>query len=1080
MSLFTCLRLTPRVLVPLAAGLLMASNLAAQAGSITGTVSDQASGQPIAAAQVFIANLELGVISQQNGTFSIQNVPAGTHNVVVQRLGFQQASQTVTVAAGEAVTVNFTIVQAALQLDQVIVTGTPGGTQRRAIGNTVQRMEVADITRTTAISNFQDLLGARTPGIRFSVAPGNIGVGSQITLRGIGSFNTARNQPLIYVDGVRVNNNAGAGPILGSGQEVNVLNDFNPDEIESIEIIKGPAAASLYGTEASGGVIQIITKRGAEGAPQFNFSVRQGTNFVTDPAGKLGTYWLCPLRPAPQEGAANNCTAETIQPYNIYDEATRYIREGYFDWPTPNLFSYGHAQAYTMDVAGGTSSIRYFLSANYTDDAGIVDYNTQEVLRLRGNLSMLFTDNFTADVSTGFILGDARYDQATQSDGAIWQDMGWSNGYYLDRITPFGTPGSNVRLGGFQEHLPSDVREQTFATRDWSRFTGSATLNHTIPNIGLGDFLGTARITQRLVAGLDKGWDTNINYFPIEPGVVPEQLTEFTNRWDPVYTETVDGQMRYSRPISTSYSVDYAVTASIVPNVTWTFDTSFGTQYSVNQSDIFTNTGQGFASPLSRTINQLAQSRINTAYSYIEDKSFGFYVQQQVGWNDRLFVTGAMRFDNNSTFGEEAPARRYPRLSGTWVLSEEGFWNIEAVNSFRVRAAWGQAGRQPSAVAGFNIYAATPGPGGAAAIRPTSPGNPGIEPEVSSELEYGFDYALFNDRISGEFTYYTRENKGALLGVPTLSSFGFPGSVDQNLGQIDNWGWELTVNNRVFESSALSFDLDLSADFTDNKIVDLGNFAGSAGIRAGLPWPYLVEFDWVVDAEFMEPGDTRTPTTRNHFRQNVYATCDSGRSLAPDPTDPAQVQQWGIVPGGEVVPCTDVTRGLNLFAGRAFAPYSFSVAPRITLLDGALQVFALAEGQYGRWRHDSIQNWGHNYNNSRVSILEDDPFWVASNRRNATRQSREKGLFKADFWRLRDVGMIYSLPSSWVQRTGASRASLSVSGQNLWLIWQTQKEIFGHSVVDPEYGNTSNLGGTGSFYASPALSSVSATIRVTF
>ncbi|MQA92977.1 MAG: TonB-dependent receptor plug domain-containing protein, partial [Gemmatimonas sp.] len=221
----------------------------------------------------------------------------------------------------------------------------PGGTQRRAIGNAVQRMSVAEITQVAPVNTFQELLSGRTPGIRFSVVSGNVGSGQQVTLRGVGSFDMGRNQPLIFVDGIRVNNDTEAGPeVAEASGVVNVLNDFNPDDIESIEIIKGPAAATLYGSEASAGVIQILTKKGNEGAPEFTLTVRQGANFMIDPAGKLGTQWTCPVNPSPSPDCA---TQESLEQYNMYDEATRYIREGYFDWETPELFSSGHTQGYS-------------------------------------------------------------------------------------------------------------------------------------------------------------------------------------------------------------------------------------------------------------------------------------------------------------------------------------------------------------------------------------------------------------------------------------------------------------------------------------------------------------------------------------------------------------------------------------------------------------------------------------------------------------------------------------------------------------------------------------------------------------
>ena len=1040
--------------------------LSAQTGSIAGTVMDAGSGLPVASAQVFIAELDLGVLSQQNGSYNLQNVPAGTQTITVQRLGYREAAQTVQVPAGDAVVVDFAISESALQLDEVIVTGTPGGTQRRAIGNTVARLDASTVLQDVAVTNMQDLLTARTPSLRFTNLMGNVGAGSSITIRGVGSFSDSRNDPLIYVDGVRVNNESQAGPITGEGGIVNVLNDFNPEEIESIEVIKGPAAASLYGTEASAGVIQIITKRGNEGAPQFNLSVRQGSNFLIDPSAMLGTLWTCPTDPSP---GPTDCSQESeLEPYNMVDEANQYIRDGYFPWPTENLFQYGHTQSYNVDVRGGTETIRYFLSSGFDDEEGVLWFNTNERKSARANIGVLLSEALSLDVSMGYADGYTRFATPVTGDGGIWQDLVWSNGFYLDRINAFGTPRSNPRLGGFQEHLPSDVAE-VMATRDFSRFTGSATLNYTSPDFTFMDIDGS--LTQRLVVGIDKSWDTNQAVFPVEDGVVPEHLREFTDTWAAQYSETQTGEMTYDRPIQTNLSFDYATTLNLQPADAWRFSTSFGAQYYVDQFDRFQNAGNGFASTLSRTINQLSQSQILTTYEFIENKSLGVYVQEEVGWNDRLFLTGAIRFDDNSTFGVDAPAQQYPKVSGTWVISEENFWNVDQISSLRLRGAWGKAGRQPSSTSAQNIYVAIPGPGGSAAIRPDSPGNPAIEPEVSTEIEVGFDVALFDDRISAEFTNYHRRNEQALLNLAALSSFGFPGSVSQNLGRIDNWGWETLVSARIYENSTLAFDLDLSADFTGNEIRDLGDYPGSTTIRVGYPYPNFVTDNWVLRAEFDPNG-----RYRNAFGEAMSGWCDEGTSLAPEGAESPNI--YGRVPSGVEQPCQDIF-DQRILAGPAYDRYTFTVAPRLTLLQGQLQFFALAEGRYGRINQDSAHQWGHTYNNSQISRLENDAQWAVSERLNRSGASWELEIYRGGFWKLREVGARYSLPQALVQRTGAERATVSFSARNAWIMWQEQKEIWGLPIPDPEFGDPNDLDGS-NVYSTPGMTSLNATLRVTF
>ena len=319
-------------------------------GTITGRVVDAQSGLPVAAAQAFITDLDIGSLSQQNGSYVLANVPAGPRTVTVQRIGYREASQTVTVAAGQTAVLDFRITEEALALDAIVVTGTAGGTQMRAIGNSVNRLAAAAVAEQAALVNVQDMLTARTPGLSFSETSGQVGGGTTIRVRGVSSLSLGT-QPLIYVDGVRVDNNASAGPNIGDGSQSSSLNTFNPEDIESIEIIKGPAAATLYGTEASAGVIQIITKRGQAGAPRWDLSVRAGSNFMMDPAGILGTHYGCS-----EDGDASvrvTCAPENLVEYNPYDEGNAWVRNNRHLHPSlakGDLFNNGFGTTYSLSA----------------------------------------------------------------------------------------------------------------------------------------------------------------------------------------------------------------------------------------------------------------------------------------------------------------------------------------------------------------------------------------------------------------------------------------------------------------------------------------------------------------------------------------------------------------------------------------------------------------------------------------------------------------------------------------------------------------------------------------------------------
>ena len=1024
------MRFKPRCPLPLFAALLLfAPSLGAQ--QVTGRIIDQQAGQPLAAVQISISGTGIGALSQQTGRYLLLNVPVGTHAVTAQRIGYKTVTAQVTVTAGSTVVQDFTLSEEALGLDEIIVTGTPGGTQRRAIGNTVLSVKAADVTREVAVTSMQDLLGGRTPGLQFTRASGNVGQGSGIEIRGTGSFNL-RTDPIIFVDGVRVNNDSQAGPIVSDGSSVNVLDDFNAQDIESIEVIKGPAAATLYGTEASAGVIQIITKRGSQGAAQFDASVRYGTNYMKDPSGRLGTKWSCSTKPSPP------CTAETggLFSYDAYEEANLLIHQGYFpEWPTKNLYQNGVSESLNLSVRGGTQAIRYYLSTNYDYDEGTEWFNHDRSFGLRGNVSVVFSDNLALDFTTGFVDGYTRFGLPGQGQGGLWDDIVWGSGYCLPRINP----GKCERTLGFQEHLPTDVAKLD-VSRQSNRFTGGATLT----------FTPRTWFTSRAVLGLDKGWDENTSLYPLESVL------------SPVYQETSAGKIILERPRNTNLSVDLSATAKYAVTSAVGTATSVGFQYYVKEDSNFGTTGSGFASPLSRTVNQTPPASSTITYTAVENKSLGFYVQEQLSWNERIFVTGAMRFDNNSAFGDSRPAQIYPKLAATWTVSDESFWGVDLINSFRVRGAWGQAGRQPDTFARVTRYGVTSGPQGTTMLNPLGPGNDDVGPETSTELEVGFDVSILEDRISGEFSWFSKQNKDALLNVAEEPSKGSAGNFQRNLGQIDDWGWEAVLHTRVYDSRLLNFSVDFTGSHVDNEIKTLGDYPGNTNIRVGWQYPNYVTRYWILDAKFDPTGPIS-----NAWGQKISANCDSGVKLG-------DTGQYGINRGGAPVNC-QTKNADNLFVGPAFYTYRFSVSPTINLLNNAVSLHVLADGAYGKWNSCGTCEYGHRYDNSLVSRTEDDPFFIAGDR-YGTRQVWS--FFDASFWKLREIGARYNLPESLVSRLGADRASLSLSGRELGVIWARQPQVFGVEMNDPEMSNT--VPGGANYRLTPALTRLHAELRVTF
>ena len=340
----TCLALIAFLLA------LPAERLDAQAqGQIVGQVTEQATMRPLPGVQVYVEGAGLGALSRADGRFLILNVPAGTHTVVAERIGMRAVREQVTVAAGQAATVSFQLQAEALGLDEIVVTGTAGAARRREVGTAVASVNLAD--NPEPVVSVDQALAARAPGMTSLRSSGMAGSGSQIRLRGNVSI-AMSNQPLVYIDGVRLrsdgyalNHAVGQHVAFGPKDVMGPLNDINPNDIERIEVVKGPAATALYGTEAAGGVIQIFTKRGSAGSATWTAQVDQGVNRVQE-------------------------FGPPTAPYMRLDP---WLRDGW-------------QQRYALSVRGGAGNVSYYLSGGLEDNTGILPNDYENKYLLRGNL----------------------------------------------------------------------------------------------------------------------------------------------------------------------------------------------------------------------------------------------------------------------------------------------------------------------------------------------------------------------------------------------------------------------------------------------------------------------------------------------------------------------------------------------------------------------------------------------------------------------------------------------------------------------------------------------------------------------
>ncbi len=969
--------------------LLLMSPRLLEAQTITGRVQDQATGAPLAGAQVFIAELDLGGLTQVTGQYLLLNVPIGTHTLTVELLGYRPVTSTVTVSGAETVVQNIFMNTQALQLDEIVVTGTASGARLREIGNSVSVLD-ANIAELQPIVNVSDLLRGRVAGVSVGVGSGAVGTASTIKIRGSSTMRLVNDGPLIYIDGVRVNNRMESG-----SEDVSRIDDLDPAMIERIELIKGPAAATLYGTEAANGVLQIITKRGVIGAPQWNFTVRQGANWFRDPAGRTPTNW-----------GVNPNTGQ-VESFNIMEnKAERDL-----------MFRNGQLQYYGLDVSGGTADFRYFVSGSASNDEGATFNNSAKKYNGRVNITAQPSDQLTIQANAGVGLTRIQLPSDFPYQDAVF--------------------ASAIRLGdgdlrrGYRTAPPEANYERDADFNNANRITAGITLDHR----------PYSWFTQRLTFGLDV---TDQEESILNNLLSPESAEFFNAR-------NSSGSKEVNRDAVLYTTFDYAVSGTRTLSDNFLSTTSGGFQVYTKSINRITAEGVGFPAVGLSTVGATGEKTSDE--SIIENNTVGVYIQQQIGWRDRLFLTAAVRADDNSAFGENFDLVYYPKVSGSWVLSEEPFWGLDFVDSFRLRAAYGESGQQPDAFDALRSFTTRSAPSGTATVTPDSPGNSELGPERGVEIEAGFGASLFNDRVTLDFTYYDQTTKDAIVGRNVAPSLGFTESQFVNIGRISNKGVEVGLAARIIETQDFDWDVDFNFSTNHNKIEELGLDG-------------FLQLGWTTrHAEGRAVGSLFAPRV-------LEATLDANGVIDPD----SMLCDDGT--GQAVLTCDE---DAWIYQGHPDPTFEGTFSSAITFGD-RLTLSGLVQGRLGQTKYD-LQGWRRysSYQQTEMNFFP-ERFFVGDVAEAQFGSSGEFALWvnPASFIRFKELSLSYRMPAEWVQRIGANRGSLSVAARNLGMIWTTWQEFPHHDpeVVDPSNTFEGNREPQADAMT-PPLTSVQLTLRLT-
>jgi TonB-linked SusC/RagA family outer membrane protein len=908
------------------------------------------------------------------------------------RLGYQPASDSVAVAAGEVVNQNFALVPAPVQLDEIVTTAT-GQQSRLELGNSVATIAAAQVAEEAPITEFGNILSGRAAGVQVLKSSGATGTGTKIRIRGSNSVSLS-NEPLYYIDGVRMDATPDGYAYNIGGQSTSRINDLNPDDIENIEIVKGPSAATLYGIQAANGVVLITTKRGAAGRARWNAFVEQGV--VTDPNTYRTNYFGRSDDPAwDQAGdspsgctlidvAQGSCVQSRVETYNpLNDDSQRPL-------------SSGHRQQYGLNVAGGSEAATYYVSAEYEGEVGVFKLrgfdldsvreatnnaipdeqlrpNELDKLTLRANGTAKVASNADLQLSLGYLTSQLHL---LEQDNTLNSIIGSGDGA--------GVP-QDVNRGWFL--VPAEI----YAERNRQgigRFTGGLTAN----------WRPLGWLTTRATFGYDVTNRQDTQFWPTG------EINPFS------YPTQSEGELNITRAQTSQLSVDLFGAATYNVSSAWSGRTAVGAQFFRNLNTNSFAQGRG----LSRGTEAIfGAATTDASDDYVESRSAGGFIDQQMSFQNRLFLTAGLRLDDNSAFGRNFNTKPLPKLSASWIARDQqqgGF-----LNTLRLRAAYGQSTQQPGSIDALRFYAQAAvrkAAVSASGVSIANLGNADLKPELSQEIEAGFDATLLSNRASLEATFFYKQTEDALIEREIVPSLGTTSTQFFNLGQVSNTGVELRLDTRIIDNPSFAWDLTVSGSFTDNNLDELGE-----GVE---------------------------PITLGFIQRHVEGYPLGGIWDRP-------IRSFNDANGNNIIePGEFVVGDTAEFRGPALPTREFGLRTSFAFFRNLFNLGALFDYRGGHWIENGTDSFrcggGIIYCRALVdpsASLEDQANAVAYTYGDPGGFS-EWGFFEpAWFIKLRELSLTFNAPDHIARLLGASRASLTLSGRNLWTIDD-------YSGIDPE------------------------------
>jgi TonB-linked SusC/RagA family outer membrane protein len=992
----------------------------AQARALRGTVTDARTGEPVSGAQISIRDTGIGTLTNAQGRYLITQVPEGRIEVRVLFIGYATQSAETTVAAGETVTLDFQMTVSAIELEELVATGYAQQT-RAEVSSAISSVGSVDLENPAVASLDAALLG-KAPGVHVIQNAGNPGNGITVRVRGLSSI-TANNQPLYVVDGMPIFS-GNFGQLGYGGQDLSAVTGLNPDEIESVDILKDAAASSIYGSRGSNGVVMITTKRGrvtlqegGSSAPRFQFNTSYGQQNVAKRIELMSSQqWLDYFTAAMD---ADGYTAAEIQDEFDWLGASNTINT---DWQDEVLRTAALNNS-QLSMSGGSERFQYLASGSYFDQEGIILGSAYA--RASGRVNLDFQASDKLNITTSLALSQEVNDRI-ESDNSI--ESAVTNAIANEPWTPvYEDDGSFSGRASYANPvgiaLMNDVEARTL------RAFGNATVAYSATS--------WLRATGRV------GFDfLSLREFEYNSSEVP--LT---------YASGVNGVSRIANAAGRRYLTEGFLTGDYYVGA-HDFILTAGSSLETNDRESSFIRGEGFTSPDLHWPANAARAAGYDGTAW-EANLISYFGRLNYSYDDRFVINGSIRRDGSSRFGSDSKYGVFPSASVAWVLSNESFMeDMELFSDLKIRGSWGETGNE--AIGDFQYLGlyGTANYGEVPGTAPSNLSNPGLKWETTQEWNIGVDAGLLSDRVGVTFDVYNKATEDLLLSRPVTRTSGFS-SVLANVGGIENRGWEASLSTVNFQSaSPTGFNWTTTFTVTHN-VNEVTKLYSPNPNEPGEPF----------NVYFYNRVEEGQPIGAFYTYEFVDVDDATGDALYTDLDD-----------DGNVIGTTDrPSSNDRMIVGSPHPDYFGGL--RNSMRGFGFDVTAFFEFSFGAEIMNAMREYaddgGYFYDNKFADVGVD--YWTPDNPTaskprpsywgtSGARYDSSRWMEDASYIRLGEVTVGYTFPSNIAAKMGASTARLYVAGKNV----MTWSDYSGYAPDLNSAGSSASSASLGTdFYAYP-------------